>query len=99
MTQSGRFFYTTNLTGGGTDALYAIDTRRNQVTGDPVDAPHGVPHNIAITTNGRSLFVTHSGATADKVTFYALSASDPAPVLLGEVTVGLNPFGIAHVPR
>jgi DNA-binding beta-propeller fold protein YncE len=98
MTQSGKFFYTTNLSGGGTDALYAIDTHRNTVVGDAVDAPFAVPHNLALTNNGQRLFLTHSGGTADKVTFYAVSAARPEPVLLGEATVGLNPFGIAFVP-
>ena len=98
MTRSGRILYTTNLTGGGTDGLYAIDTRQNQVVGDPVDTPYGVPHNIAVTSNGRRLFVTHSGPTADKVSFYSISPAQPAPVLMGEVTVGTNPFGLAYVP-
>jgi len=98
MTQSGSVFYTTNLPGGGTDALYAIDTRTNAIVGTPADAPYGVPHNIALTNNGQRLFLTHSGGSADKVTFYRVSAADPTPVLLGEVTVGLNPFGIAYAP-
>lgn len=98
MTRTGRFFYTTNLPGGGTDGLFAIDTRTNTIVGEPVDTPFAVPHNIALTTNSLRLFLTHSGATSDKVTFYAISGADPAPQLLGEVTVGLNPFGIAYVP-
>jgi len=98
MAQSGQVFYTTNLTGGGASALWAIDTRANTVAGVPADAPYAVPHNIALTTNGRRLFLTHSGGAADKVTFYAVSAADPVPVLLGEATVGLNPFGIAYAP-
>ena len=98
MTQSGRFFYATNLTGGGLDGLYTIDTRTNAIVGDPVDTPYAVPHNLAATKNGQRLFLTHSGMTADKVTFYSISAADPAPVLLGETTVGLNPFGITFVP-
>jgi DNA-binding beta-propeller fold protein YncE len=98
MTQSGRFFYTTNLPGGGGDALFTIDTGANVVFGDAVDAPFAVPHNLAVTTSGLRLFLTHSGGTSDKVTFYAVSAADPTPVLLGETTVGLNPFGLAYVP-
>jgi hypothetical protein len=98
MTQSGRVLYTTNLPGGGTDALFAIDTRTNTLIGDAVDSPYAVPHNIALTANGLRLFLTHSGGTSDKVTFYSISAASPAPVLLGEATVGLNPFGIAFVP-
>jgi len=95
MTRSGLVFYTTNLPGGGTNALFAIDTRSNEVIGDPADSPYGVPHNVALSTNGQRLFLTHSGGAADKVTFYDASAG---LALLGEATVGLNPFGIAFVP-
>jgi YVTN family beta-propeller protein len=98
MSPNGRVFYTTNLSGGGTDGLFAIDTQANTLIGEPVDTPYPVPHNIALTRNGRKLFVTHSGATADKVTIYTVSEQNPEPVLAGEVTVGLNPFGLAFVP-
>jgi hypothetical protein len=98
MAPSGRVFYTTNLPGGGTEGIWAIGTRRNRVIGQPVDTPYAVPHNLAISQNGRRLFLTHSGGTADKVTFYRISAVHPTPVYLGEATVGLNPFGIAYVP-
>jgi hypothetical protein len=61
-----------------------------------------VPHNIALTLKNK-LFITHSGGTADKITFYtttrlATTRDYPAPVFAGEVTVGLNPFGLAYVP-
>jgi len=98
MMHSGRTFYVTNISGGGTDGLFAIDTDTNTVIGDPVDTPFAVPHNLALTTNGQRLFVTHSGATSDKVSFYALSDAQRQPVLLGDATVGLNPFGLAYVP-
>ncbi|MGD8394846.1 MAG: YncE family protein [Candidatus Eiseniibacteriota bacterium] len=98
MTRSGKTFYTSNLPGGGTDALFAIDTSGNVVVGEATDSPYPVPHNIAITTNGQRLFLTHSGGASDKVTFYEISAANPNPVLLGEATVGLNPFGLALVP-
>lgn len=98
MSRNGKVFYTTNLPGGGTDGLFAIDTRTNSIIGDPVDTPYPVPHNIALTGNGRKLYVTHSGATADKVTVYTVSRHNPVPVFAAEVTVGLNPFGLAFVP-
>jgi DNA-binding beta-propeller fold protein YncE len=98
MTLSGKVFYTTNLPGGGTDGLFAIDTWTNSVIGEPADTPYPVPHNIALTPLGRKLYVTHSGGDADKVTIYTASRRDPVPVLSGEVTVGLNPFGLAYVP-
>jgi DNA-binding beta-propeller fold protein YncE len=98
MTFSGKYFYTTNLPGGGTQALFTIDTGSNTVIGEAVDTPYPVPHNIALTPFPDRMYVTHSGGTSDKVTIYDVSIYDPQPVYAGEVTVGLNPFGIAYVP-
>lgn len=97
MTPNGKVFYTTNLTGGGTDGLFAIDTNTNTVIGT-ADTPFAVPHNIVVTNNDK-LFLTHSGGASDKVTIYTVTTNEPIPVLAGEVTVGLNPFGIGYVPN
>ena len=94
MAPGGRRFYTTNLPGGGSDAIFTIDTRRNEIVGDPVATPYAVPHNLAITPDGKLLYVTHSGSTSDKVTVYRLRGRDRAPAYVGEVSVGLNPFGL-----
>ncbi len=96
MTPSGKVFYTTNLPGGGTDGLWAIDTGTNTIIGS-ADTPFPVPHNLVVTKNDR-LFLTHSGGTSDKVTVYDVTKSNPIPQLRGDVTVGLNPFGLAYVP-
>lgn len=96
MSPNGRVFYTTNLPGGGVDGLWAIDTRTGEVLGS-ADTAYAVPHNIAV-TRGNRLFLTHSGATSDTVTVYSVSATNPVPQPIGEVTVGLNPFGLAYVP-
>ncbi len=98
MTNSGKYFYTTNLPGGGADAIFTIETKNNTIVGDPVDSPYAVPHNIALTPFPDKLYLTHSGATSDKVTYYEVRGNDPTPVLAGEVTVGLNPFGLSYVP-
>jgi YVTN family beta-propeller protein len=98
MTRNGRVFYTTNLPGGGTEGLFAIQTRTNAVVGDAVDTPYPVPHNIVLDRTGRKLFLTHSGGEADKVTIYNIKRPDPTPVYADEVTVGLNPFGLDYVP-
>jgi DNA-binding beta-propeller fold protein YncE len=98
MTPNGKTFYTTNLPGGGTDGLFAIDTHTNTVVGDAVDTPYPVPHNIVLDQTGRNLFLTHSGGEADKVTIYTVRRPDPTPVYADEVTVGLNPFGLDYVP-
>jgi DNA-binding beta-propeller fold protein YncE len=98
MSTNGRYFYATNLPGGGTNALYTIDTETNTVVGSAVDSPYPVPHNIALTSNGKTLFVTHSGGASDKVTVYGAARQDPVPAFVAEVVVGLNPFGLAYVP-
>jgi DNA-binding beta-propeller fold protein YncE len=95
MSRDGRRFYTTNITGGGSQGLWAIDARTGAVLG-AADTPYNTPHNVALTPDGRKLFVTHSGAN-DKVTIYTASAHSPVPAYAGEVTVGSNPFGIAFI--
>ena len=72
MMKNGKVFYTTNLPGAGSNGLFAIDTRRNRIIGSS-DTPYAVPHNIAIQSSANKLYVTHSGATSDKVTVYAIS--------------------------
>lgn len=96
MPLNGQVFYTTNLPGGGTDGLIAIDLRTNSILGT-TDTPYAVPHNIALTPAADKLYVTHSGGTSDKVTVYEIGADD-LPVLVGEVTVEFNPFGLSYVP-
>jgi YVTN family beta-propeller protein len=94
MTTNGKVFYTTNLPGGGTNGLYAIKTRSNQVLGS-TNTPYPVPHNIAVNNSSRKLYLTHSGGTSNKVTVYKISNHNPVPVYLKEITVELNPFGLA----
>ncbi|MGV2830781.1 beta-propeller fold lactonase family protein [Myxosarcina sp. GI1(2024)] len=93
----GRYLYTTNLPGGGSNGLFAIDTRTNEIVGDldGVDTPFSTPHNVWLTGDGQRLFITHSGSEASQVSFYSLD--DPTrPMLLDSVDVnGLNPFGLA----
>lgn len=72
-----------------------------------IDTPFATPHNIALTPGrgffftkdhgaGRKLYLTHSGATANKVTVYKLKNN--IPEFHREITVGFNPFGLAFVP-
>jgi DNA-binding beta-propeller fold protein YncE len=97
MPRNGRTFYTTNLPGGGVDGLFAIDTKTNTVIGNAVDTLFPVPHNNALTLNGRKLYVTHSGATAGKVSIYKIDRKTRLPVFKTDITVGSNPFGLAFV--
>jgi len=97
MARNGKTFYTTNIAGGGLDGLAEIDTRTNTVV-DSIDTPAAVPHNIALTPNGKKVYVTHSGATNDVVSVYARQNKNVPLQHAGTVTVGLNPFGIFYVP-
>jgi DNA-binding beta-propeller fold protein YncE len=99
LTSSGAIFYTTNIAGGGANALYAIDTSTLGIAGPgtPDNTSFASPHNIALSPDNQRLFVTHSGATSTKVSIF--DTSNPAdPVLMGAIDAQLNPFGIAAVP-
>ena len=97
MAGNGGVLYTTNLPGGGVGGLVTLDARTHAVLG-VTDTPYATPHNIASSPSGEKVYVTHSGATADKVSVYACAGNALVPELQGEVTVGLNPFGITYVP-
>ncbi len=63
-----------------------------------MDTPYAVPHNLALTPNGRMLYVAHPrGGTSDKVTAYRLVGRNKTPQYVGEISVGLNPFGLGYV--
>lgn len=99
ISRGGQVVYTTNIAGGGTDALWALDTRTGELIGEPADAPVPTPHNIVLSGDGTKAYVTHSGATADQVSVYEVGRPDPAPVFVTTVDAGLNPFGLEFVPR
>jgi len=96
MTPNGQRFYTTNISGGGTDGLFAIETATNTIAGSS-NTPFPTPHNIAVNGDGTKLYVTQSGADADQVTVYTVSDGSPVPVFSSTVIAGLNPFGIGFV--
>jgi DNA-binding beta-propeller fold protein YncE len=96
LARGGRLLYITNLPGGGSDGLFAIDTRSMSVLGS-IDTITTVPHNLAIKPNGRKLYLTHSG-TNNQVSIFTATRTQPVPLLSGQVTVGINPFGLAMVP-
>lgn len=97
MSRNGKIFYTTNLPGGGIDGLFTIHTRTDTLVGDPTDTPLPIPHNIALTPNGKKIYVTHSGPN-NVVSVYTATRQEPEPAYLKAVTVGDNPFGLAWVP-
>ena len=100
-------FYTTNLPGKGTDGLFAINSASYAVAGktDTGNATVGiedVPHNIAISARDSKLYITHSGHGEGEakgvVTVYDIR-NDTAPKFIRKIQVGLNPFGIAYLPK
>lgn len=97
MAWSGRTFYTTNLPNGGANGLVAIDTKKDRVIGSTDTHTNNlipVPHNIALTPNGRKLYVTHSGGSSNTVTVYKISKKNRVPKFHKEIEVGFNPFGL-----
>jgi DNA-binding beta-propeller fold protein YncE len=92
----GNYFYTTNISGGGSDGIYVLDIDTQEVVGTS-NTSFPVPHNISVKFNGRKLYVTHSGGTSDKVSVYRTSANNGIPRHVKDITVGLNPFGISPV--
>jgi DNA-binding beta-propeller fold protein YncE len=97
MARNGKLFYTTNIAGGGVDGLVVIDTESNTVI-DALDTPFGVPHNIALSPNGKKVYITHSGATASEVSVFARKNRNQPLSLVTTVVTSLNPFGLAYVP-
>ena len=98
MSVNGKIFYTTNLPGGGIDGLFTIGTKLDSLIGEPADTPFTVPHNIALTPDGKKIYVTHSGGPNDVVSVYTATRLDPVPKYLTSITVGNNPFGLDYVP-
>jgi YVTN family beta-propeller protein len=100
MTRAGGTFYTTNISGGGVDGLFAIDTETNTVLGswDAGVPPIPTPHNIVLTPYGKKMYVTHSGPSANQVSVYNVSTRTAVPSYSRTVRVGLNPFGLTFVP-
>lgn len=95
--RNGKTFYTTNISGGGVDGLYSINTKNNELLGEAVDTPFPVPHNIVLNRRGSKLYITHSGGTANTVSVYSISDETNLPELKSTIIVGDNPFGLTFV--
>jgi DNA-binding beta-propeller fold protein YncE len=92
---NGSIFYTSNLSSLGLNGLYAINTMDNTIIGS-ANTPYAAPHNMVVAGSLGKMYLTHSEATGNKVTVYAVSNENPIPQLLTEIDVELNPFGIAY---
>jgi len=85
--------YTTNISDGGINAIFCIGTKTNSVLG-VADTPDAVPHNVAVTPNGKKLYVTHSGPN-NTVTVFDIKHDQLQ--FSKTIVVGENPFGLAYV--
>lgn len=90
MSNSGRYFYSADISNS---RLATIDIQAGSISGTPLTTPFPTAHNLALNSSDTKLFVTHSGATADKLTIYDLS---PNPSHSTSLTVGMNPFGLVY---
>lgn len=90
ITRDGRFLYVTDLPG---NRVGVLRTSNNNILSMPLTSPFAIPHNIAVNRSGSKIFVTHSGAAADKLSIYTNS---PRPNLQTSLTLGTNPFGLVY---
>lgn len=90
-------FYTTNIAGGGVDAIWVISTQTLSIIGGPTNSPSPQPDSVTVEENlGRRLYCTHSAGNT--VSIYRSSPTNPDPLFLKELTVGLNPHGLDYAP-
>jgi len=67
-------------------------SENNKVIAD-IDTDFNTPHNLAVSSDGKTLMVSHSGGMATKVVFYSV-AEDGKLSKLSEADSGTNPFGV-----
>ncbi|GAB0496620.1 hypothetical protein MMPV_007933 [Pyropia vietnamensis] len=102
---SGAAWYVTNIAEGGKDGLITYTApqagRRPSVIvrpacGGPLNTTVAVPHNVAVSGDGRWVAISHSGAASTTVGVWKVGA-DRCVVAGSEVLVQTagNPFGIA----
>ena len=86
--------YITNLPG---KKLYSINASNSTENGTAIPSLHKIPHNLVVNREGDKLFVTHSGANANQVSYYSISNG----ILTAEssLVTSTNPFGIAYYKR
>ncbi|MDI9311323.1 MAG: YncE family protein [Limnohabitans sp.] len=86
--------FVTNISGA---QLYSVNPTNTTINGTALSTSVSTPHNIVINEAGNKLFVSHSGATANKVTVYSINGTSLSAS--GTIDVGTNPFGIAYYKR
>ena len=91
MARTGFRLYVTDLPGNRVGVLNT--TTNSIINSSTLTSPFPIPHNIAVSKFGDQIYITHSGATADKLSIYDTS---PQISLVGSLTLGTNPFGITY---
>jgi YVTN family beta-propeller protein len=86
--------FVTNISGA---KLYSINAANSTLNGTAVNTLAATPHNIVVNDSGNKMFVTHSGATANKVTTYNVNGTTITAGIT--ITAGTNPFGLAYYKR
>ncbi len=89
ITSSGKFVFTTGIS---VNKLGVININTNQVVAE-IDTEFNIPHNVEVDRKGKTLFVSHSGGTSTKVSFYKIKGNGSL-VKLSDYNSGLNPFGV-----
>ena len=91
----GRRVLTTNIGGGGLDALFSVRGSLASVR-DTASTDFPTPHNVTVDGAGGRAFITHSGASANRVSIVELEPGGRLGAVQS-VVVGTNPFGLALV--
>ena len=91
ITKSKKFVF---VTGIADNKVGVIKRNTNQVVFE-IDTEYNTPHNLAVNKKGKKLFLSHSGATSNKVVFYKVK-NNGTLILLSEYESGLNPFGVLN---
>lgn len=86
--------YVTNISG---KQLFSMNKDAEPLT--TVDIKENTPHNLVLNEAGTMLYTTHSGAAANKVSFYEVNNSGAITNEKIITTAGVNPFGITYYKR
>lgn len=90
-----RFLYLSDITG---NRLYAVNESHNTLSKTITEMP-ATPHNIAVSDNGRKMYVSHSGNTATSVVVYNLDPVSGNMQSSKIISTAVNPFGLTYYRR